>query len=213
MRTVKEHDTRKTEIMDTAEELFISKGYDKTTINDILKRIGIAKGTFYHYFTSKEEVMEAVIMRIIDQDMVIATEIAADSNLGALDKISHYLFRQAAGNNDTKTLMLAEFPKVENALMKQRALEGTLAHICPILAKIVEEGNQNQEFNTTYPLVATQFLVAGIQSLSDDKTATPEEATQRLDAFIDIIYRVLGINEAISKEAVTKKFKKILTTS
>ena len=54
MRIVKEHDERRNEIITTAEEFFLTKGFNKTTVNDILKRIGIAKGTFYHYFVSKE---------------------------------------------------------------------------------------------------------------------------------------------------------------
>jgi AcrR family transcriptional regulator len=46
--------------------LFFTKGYAKTTVNDVLQEIGIAKGTFYYYFKSKEEVMDAVVMRFID---------------------------------------------------------------------------------------------------------------------------------------------------
>ena len=69
MRIVKEHDERRNEIITTAEEFFLTKGFNKTTVNDILKRIGIAKGTFYHYFVSKEEVLDAVIGQIIDQEI------------------------------------------------------------------------------------------------------------------------------------------------
>lgn len=72
MRTVKEYEERRNEILDTAEKLFVSKGYMKTTVNDILREIGIAKGTFYHYFKSKEEVMDAIITRIVNADVVAA---------------------------------------------------------------------------------------------------------------------------------------------
>ncbi len=48
-----------------ARKLFVEKGYDQTSINDILKIIEIAKGTFYYYFTSKEELLEEIIMQII----------------------------------------------------------------------------------------------------------------------------------------------------
>lgn len=67
MRIVKEHEERKNEILDTAEILFEEKGYDKCSVNDILNRIGIAKGTFYHYFKSKEELLDALIERISAQ--------------------------------------------------------------------------------------------------------------------------------------------------
>jgi len=55
MRIVKEYDERRNEIIDTAKKLFITKGYNKSSVNDILNEIGIAKGTFYYYFASKEE--------------------------------------------------------------------------------------------------------------------------------------------------------------
>ena len=69
MRTVKEHDARKNEIIDTAAALFTDKGYDQCSINDILNSIGIAKGTFYHYFKSKEDVLDAEGMpvRMVDR--------------------------------------------------------------------------------------------------------------------------------------------------
>ena len=66
MRISKKPEERKNEILDNAEKLFGTKGYSKTTINDILLAVGIAKGTFYYYFKSKEEVMDAIVMRFID---------------------------------------------------------------------------------------------------------------------------------------------------
>ena len=67
MRIVKEHDERKNEIIETAAALFEQKGYEHCSVNDILNAIGIAKGTFYHYFKSKEEVLDAVVGRVTEQ--------------------------------------------------------------------------------------------------------------------------------------------------
>ena len=65
MKTIKDGEERKKEILMIARKLFAEKGYDQTSINDILKIIEIAKGTFYYYFTSKEELLEEIIMQII----------------------------------------------------------------------------------------------------------------------------------------------------
>ena len=67
MRIIKEHSERKAEIIATAESLFLAKGYANSTINDILVALNIAKGTFYHYFASKEALLDAVIARYIDE--------------------------------------------------------------------------------------------------------------------------------------------------
>lgn len=92
MRIIKEPEERKTEILDTAEHLFITKGYGKTTINDILKEIGIAKGTFYYYFKSKEEVMNAIVLRFVSVGVRKAREIVADNTLTAHEKITAFIY-------------------------------------------------------------------------------------------------------------------------
>ncbi|MBM4625244.1 TetR family transcriptional regulator, partial [Micrococcus sp. JV4] len=87
MRTVKHPEERKNDILNAAEKLFSTKGYQQTTIIDILKAVGIAKGTFYYYFTSKEEVMDAIIDRIIKADIIEAKRIAADPDISVVDQL------------------------------------------------------------------------------------------------------------------------------
>ncbi len=87
MRIIKNPEERRNEILDAAETLFIAKGYTKTTIIDILQAVNIAKGTFYHYFQSKEEVMNAVVMRFIAVGVNAAKRIAEDDSLDAHTKI------------------------------------------------------------------------------------------------------------------------------
>lgn len=69
MRIVKEAEEQKQAILDAAEILFTTKGYGKTTIMDILEAVGIAKGTFYYHFKSKEDVMDAIIERVVEKDV------------------------------------------------------------------------------------------------------------------------------------------------
>lgn len=87
MRISKKPENRKTEILNTAEILFITKENSETTINEILREVGIAKGTFYYYFQSKEEVMDAIVLRFIDIGVEAAKVIAADPDLKAPEKL------------------------------------------------------------------------------------------------------------------------------
>lgn len=61
MRTVKEPDVRKQEILDGAIRVFAQKGYDKTTIADIARELNISQGLCYRYYPSKEEIYEAAL--------------------------------------------------------------------------------------------------------------------------------------------------------
>ncbi|MEI3178564.1 MAG: helix-turn-helix domain-containing protein [Lachnospiraceae bacterium] len=67
MRVVKEAEERKNEILDVAERLFGEKGFDNTSTNDILEEIGIARGTLYYHFKSKEDILDAMIERMTEQ--------------------------------------------------------------------------------------------------------------------------------------------------
>lgn len=67
MRIVKEAEERKNEILDVAERLFGTKGFDNTSTNDILNEIGIARGTLYYHFKSKEDILDAMIERMSRQ--------------------------------------------------------------------------------------------------------------------------------------------------
>ena len=59
-RIIKEPEERKEELIDAAEELFIVKGYENTSINDIVDKVGVAKGLFYYYFKAKDEILNAI---------------------------------------------------------------------------------------------------------------------------------------------------------
>ena len=63
MRIVKEAEERRNEILDAADELFGRKGFDGTSTNDILEKVGIARGTLYYHFKSKEDILDALIQR------------------------------------------------------------------------------------------------------------------------------------------------------
>ena len=63
---MKKGDLRRAQILDTAEKLFFDKGYDRTSVQDILDAMGMSKGGFYHYFDSKESVLRSVSERRVE---------------------------------------------------------------------------------------------------------------------------------------------------
>ncbi|MGE5677914.1 MAG: TetR/AcrR family transcriptional regulator, partial [Pseudomonadota bacterium] len=77
MRIVKEAEERKNEILDAADSLFAQKGFDGTSTNDILEKVGIARGTLYYHFKSKEDIMDALIDRYNTRHLGAARELAA----------------------------------------------------------------------------------------------------------------------------------------
>ena len=68
-RIVKKPEERRQEIIEAARELFQAKDYEKTTMRDVMDKLGIAKGTIYHYFRSKEDLLEDEWVRKIIDDL------------------------------------------------------------------------------------------------------------------------------------------------
>jgi len=167
MRIIKEHGKRRAEIVDAAEALFASKGYASTTVSDILAALNIAKGTFYHYFASKEELMDAVIARYIDTEMEAAQAIADNPQMSAEEKMFRIL-RASGQDNARGDRLEKEASAVGNADMHQRTMASIVLRLSPILEGIVRQGMREGIFQTEYPrecmeilLSASEFMLHG----------------------------------------------------
>ena len=89
-RIVKDPMVRRNEILDVAERLVSTKGYEQMAIQDIMDELQIAKGTVYHYFDSKAALLEALVERMGEQIEQLVLPIVQDPNLAALDKLLRY---------------------------------------------------------------------------------------------------------------------------
>ncbi|AIY76579.1 TetR/AcrR family transcriptional regulator [Bacillus anthracis] len=197
MRIVKEYEERRKEILETAERLFITKGYTKTTVNDILKEIGIAKGTFYHYFKSKEEVMDEIIMRIIKDDVAKAKVIVSNPNIPVLEKLFRVLMEQSPKSGDVKDKMIEQFHQPNNAEMHQKSIVQSIIHLSPVLAEILEQGIDEGVFSTPYPQETIELLLSSAQVIFDEGLFEwkPEEMMRRVKAYIKMMEVSVGAKE------------------
>ena len=194
MRIVKDPVERRNEILDAAETLFTTKGYNETTIIDILCAVGIAKGTFYYYFKSKEEVLDAILVRLIDRDIEKMQAVAKDTSLNALEKIGALLMAQQAQPGDVKFHMNEIFHKPGNGDMHLKYNVLALRHLSPILAKTAREGMEQGLFHLDYPEEITEYLLgASVFAFDEGLNAwSPEELKTRGLAFMSLLESALG---------------------
>ncbi|MEW4426874.1 MULTISPECIES: TetR/AcrR family transcriptional regulator [Paenibacillus] len=196
MRLIKNPEERRNEILDAAEILFVTKGYTKATVMDILHACNIAKGTFYYYFQSKEEVMNAIVMRFILKGEAAAKCVVSDPKLNAHDKIFRIIMAQ--NEPDEKKLGLIEqLHHVHNVEMHQKSLVETVLRLSPILAEVVEQGMQEGVFHTPNPQESIEFLLVSSQFLLDRGIFQweEEELQKKVEAFSQIVERVLGAEQ------------------
>jgi len=193
MSAYKKYDDRLNEILDVSQNLFIAKGYAKTTVNDILDGVGISKGAFYYYFKSKEDVMDTVITRMVEEARITAQAIAEKPDLSAGEKFYQILTSQNVEGNHTADI-IEELHHEDNSAMHQKSLVETILALSPILAEVVKQGIKEGVCNTPYPLESVEFLFTAVQFLLDPGLFhwSPQELLRRVNASIYIMELVLG---------------------
>jgi len=196
MRVTKKHEDRKNEILDVAERLFYSKGFENCTVNDILKEVGIAKGTFYHYFKSKEETLEAVVERSITIMASRIKEAIRKEEYKPDQKLMNVFLAMRMGD-DVDDKLLEDLHKSENALLHQKNLSQMVETISPILVEIIEEGTQKGYWNCRYPLEYMQIFLASALTLTDDGIFKFDAEAQMkvMAALISILEMMLEVPE------------------
>jgi AcrR family transcriptional regulator len=107
-RIVKEEEyaIRRNEILDAAQKLIYTKGYNQMTIQDVLDELKISKGAFYHYFNSKQALLEALIERIQMEANEMLTPIVDDPHLSAMEKLQRYFDTASKWKMARKNLMI-----------------------------------------------------------------------------------------------------------
>ncbi|RJG26541.1 TetR/AcrR family transcriptional regulator [Paenibacillus thiaminolyticus] len=194
MRVVKKADERRNEILDAADELFGQKGFDGTSTNDILERVGIARGTLYHHFKSKEDIMDALIERYSVRLLGAAQEIAADKSIPVVARIIGVVMAlNISGGSSSKEIM-EHIHKPQNALMHQKIQRVIINGVTPILTGIIREGIEQGLFSTPFPYECMEMVVTYANTVFDDDMVqmTNEERASRMQAFVFNAERLLG---------------------
>lgn len=201
MRIVKDYEERRKEILDITEKLFITKGYSKTTINDILKEVGIAKGTFYHYFKSKEEVLDSMINRMVENEYKVARSIANNKEITPPEKIFKILTNDGKSSSDIKKEVINELHSKENLELHIRTLIESISKLSPVMGEIVEEGIENNIFKTKFPQEYIEFLLILGQIMFDGSFFKwgEEELVSRVKAFENMMELLLGAEKGAFK--------------
>lgn len=195
MRIVKEAGERRNEILDAADELFGQKGFDGTSTNDILSKVGIARGTLYYHFKSKEDIMDALIERYNVNILGAAQAIAADRNIPVIERILRVVMAlNISGGGGSSKEIMEHIHKPQNALMHQKIQKVIISGVPPILTPIISEGIEKGMFNTPYPYECMEMIVIYANTIFDDDMVemTNEVRTSRILAFILNVERLLG---------------------
>ncbi len=148
MRTVKNPSERRDDILNAAQELFSKEGYQNTSIESIVQKAGIAKGSFYNYFKSKDEVMDAVLQRMAESILAKTKEILLDEKYTPKQRIHNYLdftFGLAIQRDKKLKAILASDEMLNLKEMYEHALDRSAKLIIPTFKLLLEAGQERRE--------------------------------------------------------------------
>ncbi|MBG9588545.1 TetR/AcrR family transcriptional regulator [Cytobacillus firmus] len=157
----------KEKITEKSIRLFDQKGFSETSIQDIVDSLGVTKGTFYYYFSSKEQLLMDIHLRYIDDMLANQHEILGDESKSSKDKLLK-IVQMLLGNIKTQGASAKVFFREMRNLSEE-----SLSEIIPKrdqfrlnIEKLIEEGKQNGEFhaNLNSPIIA--FGILGVTNWS-----------------------------------------------
>lgn len=167
------HAIRRDVFMDAAERLFRTKGYEDTSIQDILDATGASRGAFYHYFGSKGDLLEAVVDRMVAVVTALGEPIVDDPTLDAPHKLRGLFEAISNWKLDRPDLMhalLEAWVSDENALMREHYRRRVASVLVPMLTRIVEQGVREGSFRAASPEGSARALVFVLVGLQDEVT-------------------------------------------
>ncbi|HHT74913.1 MAG: TetR/AcrR family transcriptional regulator [Methanomassiliicoccaceae archaeon] len=164
---VKRASERRSDFVAAARDLFEEKGFENTSVDDIVARLGVAKGLFYYYFDSKEMLLDLILEHML---MEIESAIAASmekKGLNAIERLGE-LIKCGADITFRSRTIIRYFQKERNRSLHLSIEKKSLEMMLPALERIVRQGNEEKVFDAPYPREAAGamlFIISGMRAL------------------------------------------------
>ena len=207
-RTDKDFSSRREQLIKLALEQFIEKGYENTTITDLQKSFGLTKGGMYHYFNSKEEILDTVIEYGLRQGI---KELIEELENTPLEKKLILFFFFSATNDFTRNL----FKHSENnnfSIVSYRLREKTVKLTVPVLKGIVREYVEAGFYKTKYSDEMAEFSIILAMAITDEERLPQLDIAHRkgrVDALLDLWSRCMAPSAEHIHELQTNLYKLI----
>ena len=193
MRITKDPEERRNELMDAAEQLFAEKGYEHTSASDIIRKVGVAQGTFYYYFDSRDDILNAVIDRFTVRYVSIVEGIVDDEGLDALEKFQRVLDEFLSMKNRKKQFSM--YLNIEEKVFHHERFRSYIeSSVSPQVLRIIEQGVREGTFEVEHPEETVELIVLIVDRLVTRvrKIENRKERTAKASAAASLIERTLG---------------------
>ncbi len=198
------HTVRRDAFLDVAQRLVQTKGYEAMSIQDVLDELEASKGAFYHYFDSKQALLEAVVERFTDGAMASLAPVLNDPELPALRKLEKVFAGIASLKAEQKELMLAiieVWNSDDNAIVREKVRRLSERIMVPLFSAVVRQGVDEGTLKVDSPDETASVLVSLMQGFQLQATDL-FMARQASSVSFEVVQRAVAAN--------TEAFERIL---
>jgi AcrR family transcriptional regulator len=221
VRISKEHDERLTEFLDIARQLFFQKGYEKTSVNDIIEKIGVAKGTFYHYFKSKEDLLDQLVNQFAKKSVLEVEKMMERKEMNAVERMNLFFISirdLKVENKELMEMLMKTIYKDENLILRHKIFKRSAEVLTPPFAEIIKQGREEGHFHSPDPRETAEIIfmmafsmnevVVGLLLDAEEKPGNIDLIEQKIKVFEKSVERILGAPEG-SFRMVERKYIEI----
>lgn len=159
-RISKPPEERRQELIETARELFMSQGYEKTMVGDIVRQVGVAQGLFYYYFRSKQEIFLAVINQFTEERIGELAVFLRDAHIPLLQRVRNLMHVLM----DFLREMEAMYPKNQGDIAGEMTAimqSHVSTMIEPMVTELLREGTEQGVLSAPFPDLLSRFVISG----------------------------------------------------
>jgi len=200
------HASRRDEFIDAGQRLIQSKGYEQLSIDDVLAETGASKGAFYHYFGSKQALLEAVVDRMVEGGIAVVGRVVANPDMTAIEKL-HAYFSTLAGYKAERKEFVLRLIEVwysdDNAIVRDKFRKEAVRLVTPQFAAIIRQGVAEGVFTLTQPEQMARVVLSLMLDTGDEAgelyaarhngLISVDEVRQRISTYESALERVLGV--------------------
>lgn len=194
-RQRKSPEARRADLVTAAATLFAERGVSPTAVSDIVKAAGVAQGTFYLYFESKEAVVCAVVEALIHDLIARVEPLLVHSDVGAPEKLEALVVALREFSDEPYEIELMQaFHRPDNEQIHDRVARQVSEWLVPHITSIIQQGVAEGAFVSEDPESTARFILAALQGLAP--FAGVEQTTEQVSLLRAFVLRGLGSSAA-----------------
>ena len=184
--------------------MFCEKGYDNTSLQDIINETKLSKGAIYHHFDSKEDILKAIFQRIGNENVVIFAKIRDNDSLNGLEKLRE-IFKTAVFNSNQSVLLTVSPQLLNNPRFLAMQIEQMYEIVVPeFVEPVLEQGikDKSLEIENLHEIAEVIMVLSNVW-LNPLVEMTDKEGMEKRCNTFNALLNGIGIDTLLDKETIS----------